>query len=116
MAEQRWITLEFEDKEYELGFTKQTVRLAESMGFSIGELQSQSKVITPITILFYASFLAKHSRIKEELVDRIYDALDDKKGLINELVSLYSDTIAALMDDGNKEEGKNATWSILPKK
>ena len=111
MAEQRWITLEYEDKEYELGFTKGTVRLAESMGFSINALQDQSKIVTGISILFYASFLAKQPRIREDLVDKIYDELENKGELISELVSLYSDTIAALMADG-----KNAKWSILPKK
>jgi len=116
MAEQRWVTVSYEDKDYQLGFTKQTVRLAESMGFNLGDLQTQSKVVAPITILFYSSFLAKQARIKEDLVDKIYDALDNKVGLISELVTLYSDTIAAMMEDGNKEEGKNATWSVLPRK
>lgn len=111
MAEQQWVYLDFEDKEYELGFTKQTVRLAESMGFDIGDLQNQSKVVTPITILFYASFLAKHPGIKENLVDRIYDDLDNKGELVSKLVEIYSDTISAMMANG-----KNATWSVLPKK
>lgn len=111
MAEQRWITLEFEDKEYELGFTKGSVRLAESMGFNMQDIQNQTRLVTAISILFYASFLAKNARIREDLVERIYEELDDKTALINELVSLYSDTVSSMM-----ENGKNAKWSILPKK
>ena len=110
MAEQRWITLSFEDKEYELGFTKATVRMAESLGFSMANLQNQSKLITGISILFQASFLAKHPNIRETVVERIWEDLDKKTELVQELISMFSDTVDQIMANG-----KNAEWSIKTK-
>lgn len=111
MAEQRWIAVKHNDKEYVLGFTKASVRIAETLGFSMNDIINQTKWTTSISILFYAAFLAKNPNIKENLVDEIYDGLDNKSELINQLVILYKDTIEAFM-----ESGKNATWSFLPDK
>lgn len=103
------IALKYNDKEYELEFSRQSVRTMEAQGFVLDQLSS--KPITMIPMLFTGSFIKNHKGIKRGLMDEIYDEISDKTGLLQALMEMYAETLATLTDD--KEAEGNATWAVV---
>ena len=104
------IAITYENNTYELEFNRNAVRMMEGQGFNIEELTKQP--VTMIPMLFYGAFSKNHTGIKRNLVEKIFDSLSDKQGLIGVLVEMYAETISTLMDDNSKAEG-NATWEVV---
>ena len=102
------IALTYEDKEYVLEFSRQTVRQMEGQGFAIEEVTS--KPMTMIPLLFTGAFLKNCKGVKRRTIDDIYDNISDKTGLIEALMEMYAETLSTLTDE--KEEG-NVSWAIV---
>lgn len=101
------ITFEYEGKEYTLEYTRNSVRTMERRGFVAEDIVS--KPMTMIPDLFAGAFLANHSSLKREKIDKIYEQMTGKQKLIEALTEMYNDTIESLLDTEN-EEG-NANWT-----
>lgn len=101
------ITLTFEDIEYTLEFTKNTIKRMEDAGFVIQE--AKTKPMTTLPTLFAGSFLARNKWVKQDTIDKIYEKLTDKEGLMQKLIEMYTEQVEALFDEPEPSE-KNAVW------
>ena len=102
------IVLNYENKEYELEFNRQSVKTMESQGFVLDELTT--KPMTMIPMLFSGAFIKNCKGTKRSVIDDIFDSVADKTGLMQALMEMYADTLSTLTDD--VAEG-NATWTLV---
>ena len=103
------IALNYNDKEYELEYTRQSVRMMESQGFVLEEISS--KPMTMIPMLFSGAFAKNHRGIKRALIDEILENISDKAGLLNALIEMYAETLSSLTDEPENEG--NAVWAVV---
>ena len=101
------ITFTFEDEAFTLEYSRRSVRTMEQTGFSREGLAE--KPVTYIPSLFRGAFLMHHPRIKEEKVNTIYNAIDEKEQLINALIDMYRETADSLFDTPD-DESKKVKW------
>ena len=101
------ITINYNDRDYVLEFTKHTIKRMEDAGFVIQD--AKTKPMTTLPTLFSGAFLANNRWIKQEAIDEIYDNLPDKEGLMQKLMEMYTDQVESLFDEPEKSE-KNAVW------
>ena len=104
------IKITYEKNNYELEYNRNAVRIMEGQGFNIDALTEQP--VTMIPMLFYGAFSKNHTGIKRNLVDKIYDSLPNKQGLIGALVEMYAETVSSLMEGDPSAEG-NAVWEVV---
>lgn len=102
------ICFTYDGKDYTLEFTRATVRQMERRGFVSDDVVT--KPMTVIPDLFAGAFLSKHSNVKREKIDKIYDSLTGRKKLIEALTEMYNDTIETLIDEESDESGE-ANWT-----
>lgn len=106
MAKQ--IVLSYNGSEYTLEFNRKTVKRMEENGFVV----DTNKPASMITDLFRGAFQMHHRRISPDLVEEIWDAQKGKEKLLAELVSMYTEPIAALMDEDDGDD-ENPTWKVI---
>ncbi len=104
------LKIAYNGKQYELGFTRNTVVALERNGFNISEISS--KPMTMLPMFWEGAFMAYNKGIKRSLMDEIYQNIRDKQGLIGALTELYAETLNTLTDEPQDEKG-NATWEIV---
>ena len=102
------IVLTHENKEYELEYNRQSVKLMESQGFVLEEITA--KPVTMIPMLFSGAFLKNCKGIKRTLIDEIYEGIGNKSALMEALIEMYAETLSTLTDDN--EEG-NVSWTLV---
>ena len=102
------IKLTYEKQDYQLEYTRESVKTMEQTGFSFDEIDS--KPATMIPMLFYGAFIAKHRGIKRKLVDKIYDNTPNKTELIGVLGEMYAETLSYLTE--SSDEG-NVKWEVM---
>lgn len=100
------LTFTYDDKDYVLEYTKNTVRQMERSGFIANDFEDKPMTVLPT--LFAGAFLANHSSVKREKIDRIYSKMGDKKKLIAALSEMYNNTVETLLEE--PEEG-NVEWT-----
>ena len=101
------IALNYDGKEYELEYNRQSVRTMEGQGFVLDHLATKPGTMIPM--LFTGAFIKNHKGIKRSLMDEIYDEISEKTGLLQALMEMYAETLSSLTDD--KEAEGNATWA-----
>lgn len=104
------ITFTYGKTEYNLEYSRQSVKTMESQGFILDELSS--KPMTMIPMLFQGAFQKNHRGMKRNLMDEIYDNISDKTGLMQALVELYAETLSTLTEDSENEQG-NVVWAMV---
>lgn len=102
------IVLNYDKKEYELEYNRQSVKMMESQGFVLDELTS--KPMTMIPLLFSGAFIKNCKGIKRAVIDEIFDGIGDKTGLMQALMEMYAETLSSLTDDTG--EG-NVSWALV---
>ena len=107
MAKQ--IVITYKGDEYTLEFNRKIVKRMEENGFVV----DTDKPATMITELFRGAFQMHHKRISPDLVEEIWDAQRHKDKLLTELIAMYSEPIAALMDDNADGDDGDPTWKVL---
>lgn len=101
------ITVKYNNATYTLQFTRRTVSMMEKNGFKLDELSSK-----PVSIsgdLFAGSFIARHSNVKRDVINKIYAAQEPKSKLIEKLIDMYMETIDFLKNDEINEDGEEPT-------
>lgn len=101
------IKLTYDGKDYELEYSRQSVKTMESRGFVLDEMTS--KPMTMIPMLYEGAFIKNCRGIKRQTMDDIYDGIGDKTGFIQALAELYAETLSTLTEDS--EQG-NVTWAM----
>lgn len=97
----------YEGNDYELGFTKRTVQVLDKQGFTVDKLMEYPATYIPM--LFEASFIAKHKFVNKDLVEKIYESLPDKKGVVAALAELYAEPVNNLFVE--PAEGNAIAWT-----
>lgn len=101
------ITFSAEGKDYCLEYTKRTVKTMEERGFVPAKILESPMTYLPE--LFAGAFLANHRFEKKETIDKLFEAMDDKKELVSLLVEMYNEPINALTSDA--DEGNAIKWT-----
>jgi len=105
------INLTFDNKEYTLAFSRQSVKTMEQQGFILDELTS--KPMTMFPMLFQGAFIMHHQgKIKRKEMDEIYKGIKDRSALMEALMEMYAETLSTLMDDDAEEAG-NVSWALV---
>lgn len=104
------INVHFNDKTYTLEYTRKTVAAMERQGFEINNLTSKPATMLPL--LFRGAFLAKHSSVKTETIDKIFESLRGREQLILTLTEMYHESINYLLENGDADEG-NQGWEVV---
>lgn len=101
------INFTYDDKVYELTYTRETVKQMENTGFDIQLLAHQPTVQGER--MFTGAFLAKCKGVKRKLIEEMWAHVDadDKNALLSALAELYGDAMNSMVDDGKK-----VTWEI----
>lgn len=102
------IVLNYDNKEYELEYNRQSVKMMESQGFVLDEITS--KPMTMIPLLFSGAFIKNCKGTKRAVIDTIFDSIGDKTGLMQALMEMYAETLSVLTDDVG--EG-NVSWTLV---
>lgn len=105
MAKQ--ITFEFEGKNYTLEFTRKSIETMERQGFVIGDIVDKPMLTLPT--LFAGAFLAHHKWVKKDVIDEIYNRMENKQDLLQKLTEMYNEPIEALFEEPKESEG-NVSW------
>lgn len=100
------INFTYEDKDYVLEFSRNSIRLMEQRGIVPDDIVTKPMSILPE--LFAGAFIKNHPTTKRAKIDEIYSMMHDKKTLVEALIELYNDPIEALLDEPT--EG-NVEWS-----
>lgn len=110
------IRFSYEGIDYELFFTKQSVKSLENSGFELEAVKS--KAMNAILDLFAASFDAKCRFTKRAKREEIYFKLakskkdgDNEEGLIDRLIELYSEPYNELFGNYDDETENLIEWS-----
>lgn len=102
------LSFTYGDKEYTLEFTRKSVETMERQGFVADDVRTKPMLTLPA--LFRGAFLANHSSVKHETIDKIYASMTNKGELIGKLSEMYNEPIMALVDEPEENEG-NVTWT-----
>lgn len=101
------LTIAHRGEKFTLEFTRRSVKTMEESGFVAAEVKDRPMLLLD---LFAGAFLANHRNVKRQKIEQIYDSCRGKDALLEKLVEMYNEPIAALMDDPEEDEG-NATWT-----
>jgi hypothetical protein len=102
------INLTYDKKEYILEYNRQSVKTMESQGFVLEDLAA--KPMTMIPLLFSGAFIKNCKGVKRNTIDKIFDSVGDKTGLMQALMEMYAETLSTLTDDVG--EG-NVSWTLV---
>lgn len=97
---------------YTLEYTRRTVVAVNDLGFDRTAIMSNPEKMIPL--LWHGAFLANHRRIKQDETDAILAKINGiTPTIIERLVELYNQPLAALVrDDTDEEDEKNATVTV----
>lgn len=101
------IIITYNDRDYTLEFNRKTVRQMEESGFKVDTDRPASMILD----LFRGAFQMHHRAIRPDQVEEIWLAQRGKEKLLTELISMYTEPIASLMDDAEGED-ENPTWKV----
>lgn len=101
------ITFSYGGNDYCLEYTKRSVKTMEDRGFNPSKILEAPMTYLPE--LFAGAFLANHKFVGKEVIDGIYATMDNKRELINSLIEMYNEPIAALTEDA--AEGNATAWT-----
>ena len=111
------INIEYQNKNYTLEFSRQSVKNIEDLGFVLDQISD--KPMTMVPLLVYGAFMKHNRGIKRALVDEIYENLvkkvggEGEEGFIQVLMEMYAETINTLTGDvSDGDEGNAAIWTV----
>ena len=102
------ISFEYKGVNYTLEYTRNSATALQRAGFDDEKIDTQGLIMLPM--LFKYSFLEHHEGVKGALVDEIYDHLQNKKPLLEELYKMYIQTVATLTDE--PEDSGKVEWTV----
>lgn len=106
------ITLEYNGKEYKLGFTRASIKQMEQDGFNFMEAQSH-----PATLAFSlieGAFHTYNPKMSEEKIYEIFDSLERREELVSTLMEMFQEPLAILKSpEGDEAKAKNVPWKVI---
>lgn len=101
------LTIKHRGETFTLEYTRRSVKAMEDSGFVAAKVKDYPMMLLD---LFAGAFFSNHPRVKRQKIEQIYDSLPGKDALLEKLVEMYNEPVAALMEDPEENEG-NATWT-----
>ena len=101
------ISFKHEGEEYCLEYTRATVKRMEDQGFSPKKILEAPMTYLPE--LFAGAFAANHKYIKRKAIDAMFEKMSGKSELLNILLEMYNEPIAALTEE--TDEGNKIEWT-----
>ena len=105
------INITIDGRKYTLEFNRKTVSQMERSGFRVDELMA--KPMTSLPQLFAGAFLVNHPTLDRSTINKIYEKLPNKEGLIEALSTMYNEPINALLDEPVEGAEGNASWELV---
>lgn len=105
------INLTYKGVPYTLEYDRMSVKTIEANGFDINEFVS--KPLNSIEMAFAGAFIKNHRKIKQSLVNEIYDKCPKKEDLIQALIQMIQETYETLFEDAEPDDEGNASWEIV---
>ena len=103
------LTFEYNNKEYTLEYTRESVKQMEREGFIAGDILEKPMLTLPK--LFAGAFKAHHRfDAKQKDIDKIFELFKNKQALVEKLAEMYAEPMETLMDDDNIDEGNAIAW------
>ena len=103
------LSFEFENKEYTLEYTRESVKQMEREGFKSDDIVNKPMLTLPK--LFAGAFKAHHKfDVKQKDIDKMFELFKNKQALIEKLAEMYAEPFETLMDDDNIDEGNAIAW------
>lgn len=97
----------YDGKDYTLEYTRKSIEIMERQGFNVNDISE--KPMTTLPALFAGAFLAHHKWVKKDVIDEIYNRLENKQDLLQKLTEMYNEPIEALFEEPKESEG-NVSW------
>lgn len=94
-------------KDYTLEYTRKSIEIMERQGFNVNDISE--KPMTTLPALFAGAFLAHHKWVKKDVIDEIYNRMENKQDLLQKLTEMYNEPIEALFEEPKESEG-NVSW------
>ncbi len=101
------ISFIYDGKEYTLEYTRKSIEIMERQGFNVNDISE--KPMTTLPALFAGAFLAHHKWVKKDVIDEIYNRMENKQDLLQKLTEMYNEPIEALFEEPKESEG-NVSW------
>lgn len=105
------IEFEYEDKKYVLEYSRDAIRIMEKQGFDLN--QFVEKPMLMMDLAFQGAFIKNHRNTKAIKVEEIYEVIEDKQGLAQNLIEMIQDTYNDLFETKETKEGKKVQWKIV---
>lgn len=102
------IVIEYNEKNYKLGYTVKTIRNMSATGFKLSDIHDAPLIALPQ--LFAGAFKAQHPFLSDTVITAIYDNLENRAALVAKLIEMYSEVVNAYMEDDSEKAG-NAKWA-----
>ena len=103
------IKITYQDRDYVLEYTRDSARRVENAGFSAEKLSDER--LTMIPLLWHGAFLEHHPKVKDKIVNEIWDKfLNNKEKLVETLLRMFNDARDTLFDEPDEDDEKNVTW------
>lgn len=91
------LNISYEDKNYTLEFSSDTVVQMEKRGFLASELTEKPMSLLPE--LFAGAFQTNHPNASRKTINAIFDKLPNKHDLVGKLIELYNEPVEALFEE-----------------
>lgn len=101
------IKIEYNDVEYVLEYTRNSVVEMERNNFNITKLKERP--IEMVTKLYDGAFISHHPRMEESIKQEIYEQIPNKDKFIEKLAEMYNETLTTLIGDSDKGKAK---WEV----
>lgn len=103
------LSFEFENKNYTLEYTRESVKQMEREGFKGDDIVNKPMLTLPK--LFSGAFKAHHKfDAKQKDIDKMFELFKNKQALVEKLAEMYAEPFETLMDDDNIDEGNAIAW------
>lgn len=103
------ITFTYNDTPYVLEYNRMAIKQMEDAGFSLQEFTK--KPMINIELAFRGLFLKNHRKTNDNVINEIYNKLQDKQKLIETISVMLNESYTSLLDDDPSDEG-NLNWDI----
>ena len=100
------IEFDYDGTHYTLEYNRSSVALIEKQGFCIQDFMLM------LPLAFEGLFYKNHKTVSREVIETIYDKMQNKDGLIKSIAEMLAETYTSLQSEPTKKEG-NIEWKIL---
>jgi hypothetical protein len=111
------INLTYKGEQYTLEYNRMSIKMLEKAGFEYDKFLDQP--VTNIELAFTGAFVKNHPKIKQTVVDEIFDSCPNKNELVATISKMINECYESLLAEPDEKSEGNASWEVVdlsPKK